>query len=147
VTRYEGVNLGIAVSLADEGLIVPVIRDAHELSPEGLGARIRDLAARARNRQLAPDDVHGATFTITNPGAFGALIATPIIDLPQIGILDLEAIVRRPVVVLDEFGGEGIAIRPMAYLCLSWDHRALDGAYAARFLTTLRHRLEEAPTR
>jgi pyruvate/2-oxoglutarate dehydrogenase complex dihydrolipoamide acyltransferase (E2) component len=139
---HEQVHLGIAVSLGEEGLIVPVIRDAHELSPEGLATRIEDLAERARSKQLSPDEVSGGTFTITNPGAFGALLATPIINLPQVAILDLEAVVKRPVVVTDADGRDSIAVRPMAYLCLSWDHRALDGALAARFLSTLKRRIE-----
>lgn len=142
LTTYDAVHLGIAVSLGDDGLIVPVVRDAQQLAPEGLGARIKDLATRARARRLAPEEVRGGTFTITNPGAYGALIATPVIDVPQVAILDLEAIVRRPVVVTDEDGGESIAIRPMVNLCMSWDHRAIDGVYAARFLTALRGRLE-----
>lgn len=142
ITRFDRVHLGIAVSLGEDGLIVPVIHDAQDLSPEGLGKRIRDLAAQARTKRLTPDDVRGATFTITNPGAFGALIATPVIDVPQVAILDLEAIVRRPVVVTDANGGESIAIRPMVNLCLGWDHRALDGGYAAQFLTALRRRVE-----
>ncbi len=142
LTRYERVHLGIAVSLGDDGLIVPVIHDAQELSPEGLGARIRDIAKRARAKQIAPDEVQGATFTITNPGQFGALIATPVIPLPQVAILDLEAIVKRPVVIADADGNDAIAIRPMVNLCMSWDHRALDGAYAAQFLTALRKRVE-----
>jgi pyruvate/2-oxoglutarate dehydrogenase complex dihydrolipoamide acyltransferase (E2) component len=141
-TRYREVNLGIAVSLGDDGLIVPVIHDANQLAPEGLAARIKDLAVKARETRLVPDDVQGGTFTITSPGAFGALIATPVINVPQVAILDLEAIVRRPVVVTDADGGESIAIRSMAYLCLSWDHRAVDGVYAARFLTALRGRIE-----
>jgi pyruvate/2-oxoglutarate dehydrogenase complex dihydrolipoamide acyltransferase (E2) component len=139
---HEQVHLGIAVSLGEEGLIVPVIRDAHELSPEGLAKRIEDLAERARSKQLSPDEVSGGTFTITNPGAFGALLATPIINLPQVAILDLEAVVKRPVVVTDADGRDSIAVRPMAYLCLSWDHRALDGALAARFLSTLKGLIE-----
>lgn len=142
LTTYDAVHLGIAVSLGDDGLIVPVIRDAHELAPEGLGSRVKDLATRARERRLQPDEVRGGTFTITNPGAYGALIATPVIAVPQVAILDLEAIVRRPVVVTDEDGNESIAIRPMVNLCMSWDHRAMDGVYAARFLTALRRRLE-----
>jgi pyruvate/2-oxoglutarate dehydrogenase complex dihydrolipoamide acyltransferase (E2) component len=142
LTRYERVHLGIAVSLGDDGLIVPVVRDAQDLSEEGIARRIKDLAARARGGDLTPDEVRGGTFTITNPGAFGALAATPVINLPQVGILDLEAIVKRPVVVTDADGQDSIAIRPMANLCLSWDHRALDGAYAARFLTALRGRIE-----
>ncbi len=142
LTRFERVHLGIAVSLGDDGLIVPVIHDAQNLSPEGLGRRIRDLARRARDKHLSPDDVQGATFTITNPGAFGALWATPVIDVPQTGILDLEAIVRRPIVVTDDSGNESIAIRSMVNLILGWDHRAMDGVYAARFLRALRQRLE-----
>jgi len=142
ITRFRAVHLGVAVSLGDDGLIVPVIEDAQSLSPEGLGERIRDLAKRARERRLEPDEVRGATFTITSPGAFGAMIATPVIDVPQVGILDLEAIVRRPVVVADADGNESIAIRSMVNLILGWDHRAIDGVYAARFLGSLRTRLE-----
>ena len=138
LTVHDDVHLGIAVSLGDDGLIVPVVRNAHELSAEGLAARIADLAARARSRRLSPDEVRGGTFTITNPGREGALLATPIINQPQVAILDLEAVVRRPVVV----GGDSIAIRPMAYLCMSWDHRALDGVLAARFLSSVRRHVE-----
>jgi len=144
LTRYERVHLGIAVSLGADGLIVPVIHDAQELAPEGLAARIKELAARARANQLTPDDVQGATFTITNPGQYGALMATPVINQPQVAILDLEAVVKRPVVVDDGHGGDAIAIRPMAHLCMSWDHRALDGAVAAQFLAALRGTLEQA---
>jgi 2-oxoglutarate dehydrogenase E2 component (dihydrolipoamide succinyltransferase) len=139
ITTHDDVHLGIAVSLGDEGLIVPVVRDAHKLSHEGLAERIADLAQRARSKRLQPDEVRGGTFTITNPGRFGALLATPIINQPQVAILDLEAVVRRPVAV----EGDAIAIRPMAHLCMSWDHRALDGALAARFLSTVRKSLEE----
>jgi 2-oxoglutarate dehydrogenase E2 component (dihydrolipoamide succinyltransferase) len=139
LTVHEEVNLGIAVSLGEQGLIVPVVRNAHELSHEGLAARIKDLAERARSKSLQPDEVSGGTFTITNPGAFGALLATPIINQPQVAILDLEAVTRRPVVV----NGDSIAIRPMTYLCMSWDHRALDGALAAQFLSSVRRHLEE----
>jgi pyruvate/2-oxoglutarate dehydrogenase complex dihydrolipoamide acyltransferase (E2) component len=140
--RYERVHLGIAVSLGEDGLIVPVLHDAQDLSAEGIARRIKDVAGRARARQLSPDEVRGGTFTITNPGASGALIATPVINVPQVAILDLEAIVRRPVVVTDPDGQESIAIRPMVNLCMSWDHRVLDGVYAARFLTALRGRIE-----
>jgi pyruvate/2-oxoglutarate dehydrogenase complex dihydrolipoamide acyltransferase (E2) component len=143
LTVHEEVHLGIAVSLGEDGLIVPVVRDAHELSHEGLAARIKDLAARARGKQLKPDEVGGGTFTITNPGAFGALLATPIINQPQVAILDLEAVVKRPVVVTDADGNDSIAIRPMTYLCMSWDHRALDGAIAAQFLSAVRRNIEE----
>jgi pyruvate/2-oxoglutarate dehydrogenase complex dihydrolipoamide acyltransferase (E2) component len=141
-TQHDGVHLGIAVSLGEDGLIVPVIRDAQDLSDEGLARRIRELARSARERTLSPDDVRGGTFTITNPGQFGAVAATPIISQPQVGILDLEAIVKRAVVITDADGDDAIAIRPMTMLCMSWDHRAIDGAYAARFLTAVRRRIE-----
>ncbi len=141
-TRGDAVNLGIAVSLGDEGLIVPVIHAAEELSPEGLGSRIRELAGRARTGALSPDDVRGATFTITNPGQYGSIMATPVINQPQVAILDLEAVVKRAVVVTDADGSDSIAIRPMTILGLSWDHRALDGVQAAQFLGAIRHGLE-----
>src|SRR4051812_10449397 len=137
-TVHDGVNLGIAVSLGDDGLIVPVIHDAQDLAPEGLSKRIKDVARRARNRELRPDDVAGGTFTITNPGQYGSIMATPVINQPQVAILDLEAVVKRPVVV----EGDAIAVRPMTILGLSWDHRALDGALAAQFLAALKRRLE-----
>jgi len=141
----DAVHLGIAVSLGEGGLIVPVIRDAQDLSVEGLAKRIKDIARRARSNELAPDEVRGGTFTITNPGGFGSIMATPVINLPQVAILDTEAVVKRPVVVTDEFGNDSIAIRSMTYLCMSWDHRALDGALAAQFLTALRKKLEAWP--
>ena len=143
LTIHDDVHLGIAVSLGEEGLIVPVVRNAHELSHEGLGARVKDLAERARDKRLRPDEVGGGTFTITNPGRYGALLATPIINQPQVAILDLEAVVKRPVVVTDGERNESIAIRPMTYLCMSWDHRALDGALAAQFLSAVRRNIEE----
>jgi 2-oxoglutarate dehydrogenase E2 component (dihydrolipoamide succinyltransferase) len=141
LTQHRDVNLGIAVSLGEDGLIVPVITRAQELSAEGLAHRISELAARARARELTPDDVRGGTFTITNPGAHGTIAATPIINQPQVAILDLEAIVKRPVVVSDA-RGDSIAVRPMVNLCLSWDHRALDGVLAAQFLARVRAHLE-----
>jgi pyruvate/2-oxoglutarate dehydrogenase complex dihydrolipoamide acyltransferase (E2) component len=141
-TVHSDVNLGIAVSLGEDGLIVPVIRSAQDLSAEGLSKRIKELARAARSRQLRPDDVQGGTFTITNPGQFGSVMATPVINQPQVAILDLEAVVKRPVVVTDEDGNDSIAIRPMTVLGLSWDHRALDGALAAQFLAAVKRRLE-----
>ena len=141
-TRVREVHLGIAVSLGDDGLIVPIIHNAHELSEEGLAARIRDLAQRARARQLTPDEVQGGTFTITAPGQYGSIMATPIINQPQVGILDFEAVVKRPVVVTDADGNDSIAIRPITILGLSWDHRALDGALSAQFLATVKRELE-----
>jgi len=145
LTRYDAVHLGIAVSLGEEGLIVPVIRDAQNLSVEGLAEEIRGMARRARGGELTADQVRGGTFTITNPGGYGSIIATPVINQPQVAILDTEAVVKRPVVVTDELGNDSIAIRHMTYLCMSWDHRALDGALAAQFLAALRDRLERWP--
>jgi pyruvate/2-oxoglutarate dehydrogenase complex dihydrolipoamide acyltransferase (E2) component len=141
---HRDVNLGIAVSLGEDGLIVPVIHRAQQLSADGLAERIAELARRARAREVTPDDVRGGTFTITNPGSYGTLASTPIINLPQVAILDLETVTKRPVVIAGADGSDAIAIRPMAYLCLSWDHRALDGAQAAIFLSTVRERIEAA---
>jgi pyruvate/2-oxoglutarate dehydrogenase complex dihydrolipoamide acyltransferase (E2) component len=144
-TRPSEINLGIAVSLGEDGLIVPVIHNAHELAVEGLAARIKDLARRARARELKPDEVSGGTFTITAPGQFGSIMATPIINQPQVGILDFEAVVKRAVVVTDADGNDSIAIRPMTILGLSWDHRALDGVLSAQFLATVKRHLEGGP--
>jgi len=142
LTRYEPVHLGIAVSLGTGGLIVPVVHHAQDLSAEGLGRRIKELAQKARANALTPDDVRGGTFTITNPGLYGAILATPVINQPQVAILDSEAVVKRAVVITDEHGNDSIAIRPMTYFCMSWDHRALDGALAAQFLTAMGKKLE-----
>jgi 2-oxoglutarate dehydrogenase complex dihydrolipoamide succinyltransferase (E2) component len=139
--HHEDVNLGIAVAL-DAGLIVPVIHKAQRLSLEGIAAAVGDLSSRARAKQLDSGDVQGGTFTITNPGQFGTIMATPIINQPQVAILDMEAIVKRAVVV-EGPDGDSIAIRPMMNLCLSFDHRALDGAEAARFLGAVKGRLEQ----
>jgi pyruvate/2-oxoglutarate dehydrogenase complex dihydrolipoamide acyltransferase (E2) component len=141
-TVHDDVNLGIAVSLGEDGLIVPVIRAAQDLSAEGLSKAIKELARAARSRTLRPDDVQGGTFTITNPGQYGSIMATPVINQPQVAILDLEAVVKRPIVVTDGAGNDSIAIRPMTVLGLSWDHRALDGALAARYLAALKRRIE-----
>jgi len=144
IVHHDDVNLGIAVAL-EAGLIVPVIERAQRLSLEGLAAAIEDLAARGRAGELSPDEVSGGTFTITNPGRFGSVLATPIINQPEVAILDLEAVVKRPVVVEgrgDDGSGDAIAIRPMTNLCMSWDHRALDGIEAARFLGEIKESLE-----
>jgi 2-oxoglutarate dehydrogenase E2 component (dihydrolipoamide succinyltransferase) len=141
LVHHDDVNLGIAVAL-EEGLIVPVIPRAQRLNLEGLAAAIAELSGRARAKQLRPEDVQGGTFTITNPGQFGTVLATPIINQPQAAILDVEAVVKRPV-VLEGDEGDSIAIRPMVNLCLSFDHRALDGADAARFLGVVKARLEQ----
>ena len=140
---HDEVNLGIAVSLGADGLIVPVIHRANELSVEGLADRIKELARRARSRSLTPDEVHGGTFTITNPGQYGSIMATPIINQPQVAILDFEAVIKRAVVLSDADGNDSIAIRPLTILGLSWDHRALDGALAAQFLASVKHHLEQ----
>ena len=141
IVHHDSVHLGIAVALEPEGLIVPVIRDADRLNLAGMAEAIADVAARARSNDLTPDDVSGATFTVTNPGQFGAILATPIISQPQVAILDVEAVVKRPVVIEGE-GGDSIAVRPMGYLPMSWDHRALDGITAARFLSRVKELLE-----
>jgi len=137
------VNLGIAVALeGGKGLIVPVIKNAEEKNLLGIARAVSDVAERARSKRLLPDDVQGGTFTITNPGGWGAIVGTPIISQPQVGILDVEAIVKRVVVVTDADGADTIAIRPMMNLCLSYDHRLVDGAYAAQFMRDLRIALQ-----
>jgi 2-oxoglutarate dehydrogenase E2 component (dihydrolipoamide succinyltransferase) len=134
-------NVAIAVD-TDKGLIVPVIRDAGDLSIAGIAKKIADLAARTRSNKLSPDDLVGGTFTITNTGSRGALFDTPIINQPQVAILGTGALVKRAVVMTDPDLGETIAVRDMMYLALSYDHRVVDGADAARFLSTLKERLE-----
>ncbi|MDQ4081960.1 MAG: 2-oxo acid dehydrogenase subunit E2, partial [Actinomycetota bacterium] len=137
------VNLGIAVALeGGKGLIVPVVKNAEGMNLLGLARAIADIADRARSKRLVPDDVQGGTFTITNPGGFGAIHGTPIISQPQVAILDVEALVKRPVVVTDEYGNDAIAIRPLMNLCLSYDHRLVDGAYAAQFMRDLKENLQ-----
>ena len=142
ITYHGSINLGIAVD-TERGLLSVVIHDAGELSLSGLAHRIADLAERARNNKVTPDELTGGTFTITNLGSNGALFDTPIIVQPQSGILGVGAVVRRPVVVTDAEGNDTIAIRSMAYLPLTYDHRLIDGADAGRFLTTIKQRLEE----
>ncbi|MBC7308730.1 MAG: 2-oxoglutarate dehydrogenase, E2 component, dihydrolipoamide succinyltransferase [Tetrasphaera sp.] len=142
VTYHAAEHLGIAVD-TDRGLLVPVIKDAGDLNIAGLARKIADLAARTRDSKITPDELSGGTFTITNTGSRGALFDTPIINQPQVAILGTGAVVKRPVVVEDDAGGSTIAIRPMCYLALTYDHRIVDGADAARFLTTMKARLEE----
>ena len=134
ILLHRGINIGIATSLGEAGLIVPVIKNAESLSLLGLARSVNDLAERARARKLQPDEVQGGTFTITNHGVSGSLFATPIINQPQCAILGLGAIQKRVVVISDEGAGDSIAIRPMAYLGLTFDHRILDGAIADYFL-------------
>jgi 2-oxoglutarate dehydrogenase E2 component (dihydrolipoamide succinyltransferase) len=142
ITYHGAEHLGIAVD-TERGLLVPVIRDAGDLNMGGIARRIVDVASRTRDNKISPDDLGGGTFTITNTGSRGALFDTPIINQPQVAILGVGAVVKRPMVVKGEDGGETIAIRSMVYLALSYDHRIVDGADAARFLTTLKDRLEE----
>ena len=143
IVRKQGINLGIAVALeGGKGLIVPVVKNAEGLNLLGIARAVADLADRARTKKLLPDDVQGGTFTITNPGGWGAIVGTPIINQPQVAILDIEALVKRAVVVQDDRGKDVIAIRPMMNLCLSYDHRLVDGAYAAQFMKQLREQLE-----
>jgi pyruvate dehydrogenase E2 component (dihydrolipoamide acetyltransferase) len=138
------VNLGFAVELADgKGLIVPVIKNAEGLNLLGMARAISEIANRARNKQLTPDDVTGGSFTITNPGGYGTFHGTPVISQPQAGILGTYAIVKRPWVITDDNGADAIAIRSIMNLTLTYDHRLVDGALAGRFLRDLRKRLEE----
>jgi 2-oxoglutarate dehydrogenase E2 component (dihydrolipoamide succinyltransferase) len=132
----RAINIGMAVDLGEKGLIVPVIKNADEKNLRGLARAVADLAERARASTLTPDDIQGGTFSLTNHGSIGSLFATPIIPMPQVGILGVGAIQKRPVVVETE-QGDSIAIRPMAYLSLSFDHRAIDGATADRFMGTV----------
>jgi 2-oxoglutarate dehydrogenase E2 component (dihydrolipoamide succinyltransferase) len=139
---YHGAeHLGVAVD-TERGLLVPVIHNAGDLNMGGIARKISDLAARTRDNKVTPDELGGGTFTLTNTGSRGALFDTPIINQPQVAILGLGAVVKRPMVVMGEDGGETIAIRSMVYLGLSYDHRVVDGADAARFLVTLKERLE-----
>ncbi len=141
ITYHGAEHLGIAVD-TERGLLVPVIRDAGDLNMGGVARKIADVAARTRDNKISPDELGGGTFTITNTGSRGALFDTPIINQPQVAILGLGAVVKRPMVMKGTDGGETIAVRSMVYLGLSYDHRIVDGADAARFLVTLKDRLE-----
>ena len=141
INYHAAEHLGIAVD-TERGLLVPVIRDAGDLNMGGIARKIADVAARTRENKIAPDELGGGTFTITNTGSRGALFDTPIINQPQVAILGLGAVVKRPMVMKGTDGGETIAVRSMVYLGLSYDHRIVDGADAARFLVTLKERLE-----
>lgn len=142
VTYHDAVHLGIAVD-TERGLLVPVIHGAQDLNLAGLARKIADLAVRTRSNAITPDELGGGTFTLTNTGSRGALFDTPILNQPQVGILGTGSVVRRPAVVDDPELGEVIAIRHIVYLALTYDHRIVDGADAARFLTTVQHRLQE----
>ena len=139
---HSYVDLGIAVDLDYAGLLVPVVRSADAKRLRAIAREIHDLASRARGRKLSPDEINGGTFTLSNNGSAGALIAMPIINQPQVAILSTDAIVRKPVVVAMPDGSESIAIHPMGHLSMSWDHRAFDGAYAGRFLSRVKQILE-----
>jgi 2-oxoglutarate dehydrogenase E2 component (dihydrolipoamide succinyltransferase) len=141
VTYHDGEHLGVAVD-TERGLLVPVIRNAGDLNIAGLARKIADLAERTRTNKVSPDELSGGTFTITNTGSRGALFDTPIINQPQVGILGTGAVVKRPVVVTDDTGTDSIAIRSMVFLALTYDHRLVDGADAARFLSVMKSRLE-----
>jgi 2-oxoglutarate dehydrogenase E2 component (dihydrolipoamide succinyltransferase) len=141
IRRY--VNMGMAVAIDDaKGLLVPVIKNAEQLNLVGLSRAITDLAERARRKALEPDEMSGGTFTITNPGVFGTLVGTPIIPHGSVAIIDTGAVVKRPVVVSDAEGNDSIAIRSMMYLSISFDHRLVDGAYAAQFMQQVKKNLE-----
>jgi len=141
VTYHDAEHLGIAVD-TERGLLVPVIHNAGDLNLGGIARKIADLAERTRTNKVSPDELGGGTFTLTNTGSRGALFDTPIINQPQVGILGTGAVVKRPVVISDPNLGETIAVRSMVYLALSYDHRIVDGADAARFLITMKSRLE-----
>ncbi|MEY4161919.1 MAG: hypothetical protein RI939_648 [Actinomycetota bacterium] len=140
VHRY--VDLGIAVDLDYNGLLVPVVRDAETKRLRAIAREINDLASRARSRRLSPDEIQGGTFTISNNGSAGSVLTMPIINQPQVGILSTDAIVKKPVVIDVPGGGESIAIHPVGNLAMAWDHRAFDGAYAAGFLVRVKEILE-----
>jgi pyruvate dehydrogenase E2 component (dihydrolipoamide acetyltransferase) len=142
ITYHDAEHLGLAVD-TERGLLVPVIHDAGDLNLGGMARKIADLAERTRSNRVTPDELGGGTFTLTNTGSRGALFDTPIINQPQVGILGTGAVVKRPVVVQDPELGEVVAIRSMVYLALTYDHRIVDGADAARFLVTVKERLEE----
>ncbi|MFI7461725.1 2-oxoglutarate dehydrogenase, E2 component, dihydrolipoamide succinyltransferase [Nonomuraea sp. NPDC049646] len=141
VTYFDVENLGIAVD-TERGLLAAVVKNAGDLNLAGIARKVTDLAERTRNNQVTPDEITGGTFTLTNTGSRGALFDTPILNQPQVGMLGTGAVVKRPV-VLDTPEGEVIAVRSMVYLALTYDHRLVDGADAARFLTTIKRRLEE----
>ena len=139
---HSDVNLGIAVDLDFEGLLVPVVHRAEEKRLVALAREIAGLASRARSKRLTMDDISGGTFTITNAGGFGTLITIPVINQPQVAILSTDGVRKKPVAVELPDGSDGIAVHPVGNLVLSWDHRAVDGAYAAAFMAKVRQVLE-----
>jgi 2-oxoglutarate dehydrogenase E2 component (dihydrolipoamide succinyltransferase) len=147
LTVHRRIHLGIAVDLEFEGLVVPVVKDAQDLRVRGLARRIAEVADRARRGRLTPDDVTGGTFTITNPGGFGTFVTAPIINHPQVAILSTDSVQMRPVAVALDDGAWGVAVHPVGHLSLSFDHRAVDGAYASAFLAEVKQSLETADWR
>jgi 2-oxoglutarate dehydrogenase E2 component (dihydrolipoamide succinyltransferase) len=139
---HGDVNLAVAVDLGFEGLVAPVVRKVGDLSIRDLARSIHEVAGRARDRRLVPDDLAGGTFTVTNPGQYGTLFQFPIINQPQVAILSTDGVARKPAVVVDADGVETVGVRPLGILALAWDHRAFDGAYAAAFLQDLKRILE-----
>jgi 2-oxoglutarate dehydrogenase E2 component (dihydrolipoamide succinyltransferase) len=139
---HNFIDLGIAVDLDYDGLLAPVVRDAETKRLAAIASEISDLADRARTRKLSPDEISGGTFTLSNNGSAGSVLTMPIINQPQVAIISTDAIVRKPVVTSGPDGGEAIAIHPVGNLAMSWDHRAFDGAYAARFLARVKEILE-----
>ena len=143
IVTHSYINLCIAVAVdGGKGLVVPAIRNAEGLNLLGMARAIQDVGDRARSKRLKPEDVEGGTFTITNPGGHGSVVGTPIINQPQVAILDTEALVKRPVVISDDKGVDAISVRPIMNLCLSFDHRLIDGAYAVQFMAEVRRSLE-----
>ena len=142
VVLHDEVHLSIAVDLDFEGLLAPVVRDAHHKRLRAIARDVHDLADRARTKRLSPDELSGGTFTISNSGSFGTFMVAPIINQPQVGILSTDGVSRQPVVVTDEHGNESIGIHSVGNLTLSWDHRAFDGAYAAAFMARVKEILE-----
>jgi len=143
IVYKKDINIGMAVDLPGRGLIVPVIRNADSLSLVGLAKAANDLADRARNKKLKPDETQGGTFTVTNPGVFGSLFGTPVINQPQVAILGVGTIEKRPVVIEDENGNDAIAIKTMSYFAITYDHRLVDGADADRFMIDVKKVIEE----
>ena len=142
VILHNEVQLSIAVDLDYQGLLAPVVRDAHDKRLKAIAEEIHDLAARARNKQLVPDELAGGTFTLSNSGAYGSFMVAPIINQPQVAIMSTDGVRRKPVVVTDAFGDEAVGVHPIGMLTLVWDHRAFDGAYAAAFMSRVREIIE-----
>jgi 2-oxoglutarate dehydrogenase E2 component (dihydrolipoamide succinyltransferase) len=142
VVLHDAVNLSIAVDLDYEGLLAPVVQDAHDKRLRAIARDIHELADRARSKQLGPDDLSGGTFTLSNSGKFGTAMVIPIINQPQVAIMSTDGVSRQPVVITDEFGNESLGIHSVGNLTLSWDHRAFDGAYSAAFMARVKEIIE-----